>query len=151
CVFILCLSAVCRLVRQLACSCLFPYTTLFRSYFHHLPPWAHKAEVVANHITQLIVPFALFAPQPVASVAAGVVIVTQGWLVLSGNFSWLNFLAITLAVSAIDGTLVGASPPDELATPPTWYGAVILAVTALVVVLSYWPVRNLLRRKQVMN
>ena len=120
-------------------------------YFHHLPPWAHKAEVVANHITQLIVPFALFAPQPVASVAAGVVIVTQGWLVLSGNFSWLNFLAITLAVSAIDGTLVGASPPDELATPPTWYGAVVLAVTALVVVLSYWPVRNLLRRKQVMN
>src|SRR5690606_40862863 len=85
CVFILCLSAVCRLVRQLACSCLFPYTTLFRSYFHHLPPWAHKAEVVANHITQLIVPFALFAPQPVASVAAGVVIVTQGWLVLSGD------------------------------------------------------------------
>ncbi|ACU97761.1 Protein of unknown function (DUF1222) [Saccharomonospora viridis DSM 43017] len=120
-------------------------------YFHHLPPWAHKAEVVANHITQLIVPFALFAPQPVASVAAGVVIVTQGWLVLSGNFSWLNFLAITLAVSAIDGTLVGASPPDELATPPTWYGAVVLAVTTLVVVLSYWPVRNLLRRKQVMN
>src|SRR5690606_7241492 len=56
--------------------------------FHQLPRPLHRVEAAANHVAQLVVPFGLFAPQPVASVAAGIVIVTQLWLVLSGNFSW---------------------------------------------------------------
>lgn len=120
-------------------------------YFHHLPRWMHRVEAAANHVAQLVVPFVLFAPQPAASVAAGVVIVTQGWLVLSGNFSWLNALTITLAVPALDGELLGVSPPEELATPPVWYGALVIAVTAGVAVLSYWPVKNLLGKGQLMN
>ena len=36
-------------------------------YFHHLPKPLHKVEVAANHFAQLIVPFGLFAPQPVAT------------------------------------------------------------------------------------
>ena len=70
-------------------------------FFHHLPDPLHRAEALANHIAQLIVPFALFAPQPVASVAAAVVIATQLWLVLSGNFAWLNWLTIVLAASVV--------------------------------------------------
>ncbi|EHR62487.1 lipase maturation factor family protein [Saccharomonospora cyanea] len=120
-------------------------------YFHHLPQWMHRVEAAANHGAQLVVPFVLFAPQPAASVAAGIVIVTQGWLMVSGNFSWLNALTITLAVPAVDGAMLGVPPPDELATPPVWYGAVVIAVTAGIAVLSYWPVKNLLGRGQVMN
>ncbi|WP_197322011.1 lipase maturation factor family protein [Saccharomonospora sp. NB11] len=120
-------------------------------YFHHLPRWMHRVEAVANHVAQLVVPFVLFAPQPAASVAAGIVIVTQGWLMLSGNFSWLNALTITLAVSAIDGTLLGVAPPDDLAAPSSWYGGLVVALTVLVAVLSYRPVRNLLGRGQLMN
>ncbi len=120
-------------------------------YFHHLPQWMHRVEAAANHVAQLVVPFVLFAPQPAASVAAGIVIVTQGWLLVSGNFSWLNALTITLAVPAVDGAMLGVPPPDELATPPAWYGAVVIAVTAGIAVLSYWPVKNLLGRGQVMN
>ena len=71
-------------------------------FFHHLPKPLHRVEVAGNHFAQLVVPFALFAPQPVASVAAAIVIVTQLWLVLSGNFAWLNWITIILAFSAID-------------------------------------------------
>ena len=46
-------------------------------YFHHLPKALHKVEVAANHFAQLVVPFALFTPQPVAGIAAAVVIVTR--------------------------------------------------------------------------
>ena len=59
-------------------------------FFHHLPRPLHRIEVAGNHVAQLVVPFGLFAPQPIASVAAAIIVVTQFWLVLSGNFSWLN-------------------------------------------------------------
>lgn len=54
-------------------------------------------------------PFGLYCPQPVASIAAVVVIGTQVWLVASGNFSWLNWTAIVL-----EGT--DSAVPDDSAT-----------------------------------
>lgn len=123
--------------------------------FHHLPGPVHRVETAANHVAQLGAPLALFAPQPVASVAAGFIVVTQLWLVASGNFAWLNWLAILLAVPAIDGArAAGVLPlpePPAYGATPGWYQGVVLAVTVLVAVLSYWPVRNLLSRNQLMN
>jgi hypothetical protein len=123
-------------------------------HFHHLPRPLHKAEVLANHFTQLVVPFGLLAPQPVAKVAAVIVVVHQAWLLLSGNFSWLNVVTIALAAAAMDDRLLGPVLPDPPTAPapaPSWYQATVLAVTLLVVVLSWWPVRNLVSRRQLMN
>ncbi|MFI9274681.1 lipase maturation factor family protein [Kitasatospora sp. NPDC052896] len=116
-------------------------------FFHHLPGPVHRVETAANHVAQLLVPVGLFLPQPVATVAGSVVIVTQLWLVCSGNFAWLNWLTIALAWSAVrlpHGTVTTAGAPP-------WFEVLVLAVTALVVVLSYWPARNLLSRHQAMN
>ncbi len=123
-------------------------------YFHHLPKDAHRVEVLANHGSQLVIPFLLFAPQPVAQVAGLIVIVTQSWLVASGNFSWLNFLTITVAFSAVSSAWlvhVFAFHHPALAAAPSWYEALVIALTVLVALLSYWPVRNLLSRRQLMN
>ncbi|WP_405719104.1 lipase maturation factor family protein [Streptomyces sp. NBC_01537] len=118
-------------------------------FFHHLPKPLHRIETAANHFAQLVVPVALFTPQPVASAAACLIVATQLWLILSGNFSWLNWLTVLLAVSAFDGSIVAA--PPALPAAPVAYEAVVLAFTALVAVLSYWPVRNLVSRRQLMN
>jgi hypothetical protein len=118
-------------------------------YFHHLPRRVHRMETAANHVTQLIVPFALFAPQPAAGVAAAVMIVTQLWLVLSGNFAWLNWLTIVLALPALDTP--GLTAPRHHPGTPLWFAGLVCAVTALVAVLSWWPVRNLLSSRQQMN
>src|SRR3954447_26959693 len=123
-------------------------------FFHHLPGRAHKVEVVANHFAQLVVPFFLFAPQPVAGVAGGIIVLTQSWLILSGNFSWLNFITIVLAIFAFgDATLGYVFPFDrpELVASPSWYEGLVIALTVLVAVLSYWPIRNMLSRRQLMN
>jgi hypothetical protein len=123
-------------------------------YFHQLPKALHRLEVAVNHFAQLVVPFGLFAPQPVAAVAAAIVIVTQSWLVLSGNFSWLNAMTIILAVSALDDTVFGAvlpGRPPDLMSPPAWHTVLVVAATVLTAVLSYWPIRNMLSRRQVMN
>ncbi|MBR7676958.1 lipase maturation factor family protein [Streptomyces daliensis] len=125
-------------------------------YFHRLPKPLHRVETGANHVAQLIVPFGLFLPQPGATVAAGIIVVTQLWLVLSGNFAWLNWLTIALALSVVDVPALtggaGKSPWQGTGGgPPLWYAVLVCAATALVVVLSYWPVRNLLSRHQRMN
>ncbi|HLH59467.1 MAG TPA: lipase maturation factor family protein [Streptosporangiaceae bacterium] len=124
-------------------------------FFHHLPDPLHRTEALANHVAQLVVPFLLFTPQPVASVAAAVVIVTQLWLVLSGNFAWLNWLTIVLAVAVIGDReafrVLPLPPAPRFGATPAWYEALVLAVTVLVAVLSYWPARNLVSRHQLMN
>ncbi|OBK54225.1 lipase maturation factor family protein [Mycobacterium kubicae] len=124
-------------------------------FFHHLPKPLHRIEVAGNHVSQLVIPFGLFAPQPVASIAAAIIVVTQLWLVLSGNFAWLNWLTILLAFSAIDAPSARAllPLPDRPATPapPVWFVGLTVAFAAAMLVLSYWPARNMLSPQQRMN
>jgi hypothetical protein len=124
-------------------------------FFHHLPRPLHRAEVLANHVTQLVVPFGLFTPQPVAGIAALAIVVTQAWLLVSGNFSWLNLITIVLATAALDGALLEAvlpvDPPATLADPAGWQQAAVAALTLVVALLSIRPARNLLGRRQLMN
>lgn len=128
---------------------------------HLLPRPFHRLEVLGNHFAQLVVPFFLFAPQPVASAAAGIIIFTQLWLVASGNFAWLNWIAIVLAFAAVSDPVAhsvlpflplewheGSAGGRET---PVWWLAITLAATLLLVVLSYWPVRNLFSKRQLMN
>jgi hypothetical protein len=121
----------------------------FSWYFHRLPGRLHRIEVAANHFAQLVAPVLLFTPQPVASIAAGVMIVTQLWLIASGNFAWLNWLTIVIALSAIDGSPV--THRHHFHATPIWFQGVVFAAAALILVRSYRPARNLLSSRQVMN
>ena len=124
-------------------------------WFHNLPKSLHRVEVASNHAAQLVVPFGLFAPQPVADVAGAFIVVTQSWLIVSGNFSWLNVLTITAALSAFDNHVLAAvlplSPRSGVTDAPAWHGALVIGLFVVVVVLSWWPVRNLASRRQRMN
>ncbi len=127
---------------------------------HLLPKPFHRLEVLGNHFAQLVVPFFLFAPQPLGSAAAGIIIFTQLWLVASGNFAWLNWMAIVLAFGAVSDPVAHAVLPflpldwhaasGTRGNPPYWL-AIVLAATFLLLVLSYWPLRNLISRDQLMN
>ena len=126
----------------------------FSWWFHHLPMPLHRVEVLANHGTQLVVPFFLFLPQPIAGVAAGIMIVTQLWLMASGNFSWLNAITIVLALPVLgDGMWRDVLPfdPGALTPPATWHEVLVVALAGVVAALSVRPVRNLLSPRQRMN
>ena len=122
-------------------------------WFHRMPKRLHRAEVLGNHFAQLVVPFFLFAPQPLASIAGLIIVVTQSWLLLSGNFSWLNAITIVLALASFDDAALGRVLP--LGHPPletvAWHQLLVVALTILVVVLSVRPAKNLLSRRQRMN
>ena len=124
--------------------------------FHRLPTPLHRVEVATNHVTQLGLPVLLFLPQPFAGIAGLGIIVTQLWLVLSGNFAWLNAITIVLATAALpDAWLTGIAnlvPAPPSADQTAWWFVILVgAVTVWQVVLSWEPIRNLASRQQRMN
>jgi hypothetical protein len=123
-------------------------------YFHRLPRPLHRLEVLGSHFAQLVLPFGLLAPQPVAALAAAYMIGTQLYLVVSGNYAWLNWITIVILVAALPNWLLEPVLPIQTGgTPPAppLFQAVTIGISLLVAVLSYWPVRNMLGRRQMMN
>ncbi|MFC5972170.1 lipase maturation factor family protein [Halomarina salina] len=121
---------------------------------HNLPKRFHRFETLGNHVVELAVPFLYFAPQPYAAIGGTATILFQAWLMLTGNFSWLNALTIVQAIATFsDGVLTAVLPVDAPATTPTPLPQEVLAVVVAVVVvaLSIRPVRNMLSTTQRMN
>ncbi len=54
-------------------------------------------------------PFGIFLPQPVAGICGGLIILHQLVLVVSGNYSWLNWLTIVLAFLCLPDFGIGHS------------------------------------------
>src|SRR5262245_63488799 len=105
----------------------------------------HRAGVLGSHFVQLIVPFGLFAPQPVASVAGGLIIFHQLWLIVSGNYSWLNWITVALGITAFDDKVLAYVIPAIISqtTPrPALFEGVLYVVGAATVLLSIPPVFN---------
>ncbi|GAA5481128.1 lipase maturation factor family protein [Haloferula sargassicola] len=123
--------------------------------FHRLPRWMLRGGVGFSHAVQVAVPFGLFLPQPVAGIAAALIIVHQLLLIVAGNYAWLNWLTVVLAFVALpDGWLAAvtpAAPPAALAPRPLAWEIGLLGVTAGTVWLSIAPGRNLCSKRQRMN
>jgi hypothetical protein len=118
-------------------------------YFHRLPAPFHKSSVLFSHFVQIIVPFGLFAPQPIAAIAGGLIIFHQLWLIVSGNYSWLNWLTVVLGFTAFRDPASFTTP--QLAPRPLTYDLLLYFITAATVWLSIGPVRNLFSKHQAMN
>jgi len=110
--------------------------------------------VVFSHFVQVVAPFGLFAPQPIAAIAGAFIIVHQLLLIISGNYSWLNWLTVALGLLAFsDATLtLGIHPALPQAAPrPLWFEMVLYALGAAALALSIKPALNLVSRNQLMN
>ena len=123
-------------------------------YFHRIPKVLQRASALGSHFVQLIAPLGLFAPQPFASIAGGLIIFHQFWLIVSGNYSWLNWLTVVLGISALDDRVLRLAIPlaaPQLAPQPLSFQVIVYAIAAGSVLLSIQPVLNLLSKNQVMN
>ncbi|WP_419804595.1 lipase maturation factor family protein [Terriglobus sp.] len=123
-------------------------------YFHRLPKPSHRFGVIFSHFMQVIVPFGLFGPQPVAAIAAALCTSQQIWLIISGNYSWLNWLTALLGVAGFSDELLTHALPLHLAfaTPiPLAWHIVLYTLAAATIALSVQPVLNLISPFQKMN
>ncbi len=123
-------------------------------HFHHLPKWVHRGGVAFSHVVQVVAPFGLFLPQPLAAGAGLLIIAHQLLLIVSGNYSWLNWLTVLLGVTAFDDAVLQSWFSLEApATAPrgTVHELVLYALAVATLALSVKPALNLISRHQRMN
>jgi hypothetical protein len=123
-------------------------------YFHWMPRPLHRFSALASHFVQVIVPFALFAPQPVASIAAALIIFHQLVLIVSGNYSWLNWLTVVLGISGFDDRALSYVFPigvPPLGARPLAFDILLYIVAICTIALSIRPALNLISKDQLMN
>jgi hypothetical protein len=128
-------------------------------FFHRLPRTFHRLEAIGNFGAQLVLPFGLFLPQPFASIAAVLMVGTQLYLVVSGNYAWLNWITIVAILAGLSDPVITAILPPlagwttgaTFQEMPIWFAGAVLALATLVVILSWWPVRNMASPGQAMN
>jgi hypothetical protein len=123
-------------------------------FFHRLPKFVHRFSVFFSHLVQLVAPFGLFAPQPVASIAGVLIISHQLFLILSGNYSWLNWLTVVLGFSAFSDTYLWFLMPlndHQTAQTPFLYDLLLYLLAGMVIFLSWKPILNLFSKNQFMN
>lgn len=119
-------------------------------FFHRLPRPLHRLEVLGNFVAQLVLPFGLFLPQPLASIAAILMIATQLYLVVSGNYAWLNWVTMLAIVAAVADPFATVSGSAYQAAP-IWFNIAVVVVILLILILSWWPIRNMASPRQAMN
>ncbi len=122
--------------------------------FHWSPQWMNKGGVLFNHFAELIVPFGLLLPQPIAGIAGLLTIAFQFSIIISGNLSWLNWLTLILAFSALDAKFLSSVfswTTPVMHPPPLAVHISHLGLAALVAYMSIPVVVNMLSARQVMN
>jgi hypothetical protein len=118
-------------------------------YFHRLPVWFHKASVAGSHFVQLVLPFGLFAPQPIASICAVLIISQQVWLIVAGNYSWLNWLTVILGFSGLGDSALGWQVTS--APRPLTFEIILWVLLVVTLWLSIEPTKNFFSKDQKMN
>ncbi len=89
-----------------------------------------------------------------ASIAAGLIVFHQLWLIVSGNYSWLNWLTAVLGAAGFSGSILRPALPlhvPSLLPRPLAFDMVIYFIAVGTVVFSVQPVKNLFSRNQIMN
>jgi hypothetical protein len=123
-------------------------------FYHSAPQWVNKGGVLFNHFAELIVPFGLLLPQPIAGVAGLITVVFQLFIISSGNLSWLNWLTLVLAFSTLDDKFLSSVlslRAPEMHAPPVSVAFVNVALAVIVVIMSIPVVVNMLSARQIMN
>src|SRR5579859_403582 len=107
-------------------------------YFHRIPAPLHRFSALFSHFVQVVVPFALFVPQPFAAIAGALIILHQLILIISGNYSWLNWLTVVLGLSAFSDSTLAILIPVALPQTmprPLWFEIVLYVLGAAAVLL----------------
>lgn len=85
-----------------------PLTTSVAWYFHQLPSGFHKFSTGLVFAIELLVPFSIFAPRRIRLIGAASIGFLQIMILITGNYSFFNWLTISLCL-----LLLGCSDAEQ--------------------------------------
>src|SRR5580658_752714 len=112
-----------------------PLPTWIGWYVEHLPHWFHAATVAGTLVMELAVVWILFLPRRARLLCFCIVTLWQIGVILTANYTFLNYLVLALCVLLLDDRSVRSLLPQRirsrLPTPPqqqgTAHGAPLLS------------------------
>ncbi len=124
-------------------------------FAHFLPRWILKSGVFFNHIVEIAIPFLFFMPPPFCYIGGLATIALQGSLIITGNFSWLNYITVVQCFvcfnDAFFSSFIQPLSYKNIAHASSFYWIVALSLFCFIAYLSIRPIKNLLSKKQIMN
>src|SRR5262245_41877297 len=117
-----------------------PLPTWVGWYAHQLPMWAHRATSALTLVTELGVPFLIWGPRRLRTLAFAVMVGFQLVVLATGNYGFFNYLSLALCLWVLDDEHLGGPPPptERAASRATTLGFAV--ATAVLVPLSVIPV-----------
>jgi hypothetical protein len=79
-----------------------PLPTPLAWFAHQFPPAFHRVSVGAMFATELVVPFLIFMPRRIRLTAGGAIVLLQVMILLTGNYTFFNWLTIALCLFTMD-------------------------------------------------
>ena len=131
-----------------------PLPTWIGWYAHQLPVWFHKLSCRTMFGIELVIPFLIFAPRRPRFFAAWLLMFLQVLILLTGNYTFFNWLTLLLCVSLWDDFFLShlasffrrsgkkAQPSGESPRPPPpaslirWRRVITVPLALLVVAIT---------------
>jgi predicted DCC family thiol-disulfide oxidoreductase YuxK len=133
-----------------------PLPTWIGWYAHQLPVWFQKLSCLLVFVVEIGAPFLIVAPRRLRMAGAAALIGLQALILLTGNYTFFNWLAIALCLLLFDDAALARLLPARLrarveaggasrpaAPHPRWYRAAAGAAAAVVVAASLGPLAQM--------
>ena len=91
-----------------------PIPTPLAWYAHHLPDWINKGSVLGMFVSEIFAPLCMFGPRVFKLLGAGMMALLHFFIALTGNYTFLSFLMITLCITLLDDELLEKVFPKRL-------------------------------------
>ncbi len=91
-----------------------PLPTPIAWFVFHMPMWWHQFSVVATLAIEICLPFLILVRGRWRALTAGGTILLQAMIILTGNYTFLNWLLIVLCIPLLDDSMVRRVLPRKL-------------------------------------
>ena len=130
-------------------------------YFYRLPLWFHKFSTLFALIVETIVPLAFLAPREIRFAAAGLTILLQLLIMLTGNYAFFNILTLLLIGPLFDDRAFRAVLPDGVhpfvpAVPAQagagWPDFLLIPLAVILIAASaIWMIARIARKNSIVQ
>lgn len=97
-----------------------PIPTPLSWYFHHLPDWLNRLSTLLMFVIEIGLPFLIWTPRRIRLIAFGGFVMLQLLILLTGNYTFFNWLTLALCILLLDDDHLRRFVPSALRGLTEW-------------------------------